>query len=448
MAAGRNRLRSVRVRTTLAAATVFGLALVVASMALLVFLGRALTADIQDKAETRATEIAMAIEAEGPVLLEGEREDEFVQILDETGRVIDSSPNVEGEPALAAPEPGETSRLEFVPFEDGSFLAVAAAAASPQGTQMVIVGRNLDDIAEATGAAAPLLAAGVPLLVLVVAAVTWWITGRALQPVESIRAEVEAISAKGLDRRVPEPATGDEIARLATTMNRMLARLESSQARQRRFVSDAAHELRSPVASIRQHSEVALAHPESTPVGDLAGTVHSENLRVEGLVDDLLLLARLDEGARDGEEQVDLDDIVLAEAARLRAANSLTIDTSGVGAGRVLGRPAELERVIRNLVDNAARHAEAVIALAVSDTGANIVLTVDDDGPGISAADRDRVFDRFVRLDDARARDGGGSGLGLSIVRAVVEAHGGEVSFAEGADGGARVQARLPSAPS
>ena len=247
---------------------------------------------------------------------------------------------------------------------------------------------------------------------------------------------------------MPEPATGDEIARLATTMNRMLARLESSQARQRRFVSDAAHELRSPVASIRQHAEVALAHPESTPIGDLAGTVHAENLRVEGLVDDLLLLARLDEGAREAEEQVDLDDIVLAEAARLRAANLLTIDTSGVGAGRVLGRSAELERVIRNLVDNAARHAEAVIALAVIDTGASIVLTVDDDGPGIPAADRDRVFDRFVRLDDARARDGGGSGLGLSIVRAVVEAHGGEVRFAEGADGGARVHARLPAAPS
>lgn len=448
MATGRSRLRSVRVRTTLAAATVVGLALVVASMALLVFLGRALRADVQDKAETRATEVAMAIEAEGPVLLEGEREDEFVQILDDAGRVLDSSPNVEGEPALAMPEPGEASRLESVPFEDGSFLVVAAAAATPQGSQTVIAGRNLDDIAEATGAAAPLLAAGVPLLVLVVAAVTWWITGRALQPVESIREEVEAISAKGLDRRVPEPATGDEIARLATTMNRMLARLESSQARQRRFVSDAAHELRSPVASIRQHAEVALAHPESTPIGDLAGTVHAENLRVEGLVDDLLLLARLDEGARGGEEQVDLDDIVLAEAARLRAATSLTIDTSGVGAGRVLGRPAELERVIRNLVDNAARHAEAVIALAVTDTGANIVLTVDDDGPGISAADRDRVFDRFVRLDDARARDGGGSGLGLSIVRAVVEAHGGEVRFAEGADGGARVQARLPAARS
>ena len=446
--AGHSRLRSVRVRTTLASATVVGLALVVASVALLVLLGRALTADVHDKAETRASEVAMAIEDGGPILLEGEIDDEFVQILDEAGQVVDSSLNVAGKPALARVQPGETVRLDTVPFEDGSFLVVSAGATAPDGSQIVIVGRNLDDIAEATAAATPLLAAGVPLLVLVVAGVTWWITGRALQPVESIRSEVEAISAAGLDRRVPEPATGDEIARLAATMNRMLARLESSQARQRRFVSDAAHELRSPVATIRQHAEVALAHPEKAMVDDLAGVVHAENLRVEQLVDDLLLLARLDEGGHDGEEQVDLDDVVLAEAARLRGTTSLTVDTTGVGAGRVLGRSTELERVVRNLADNAARHAASVIALAVNDTGTHIELTVDDDGPGISATDRDRVFDRFVRLDGARARDGGGAGLGLSIVRAVAEAHGGDVSFTESPRGGARVEMRLPAASS
>lgn len=445
--AGHSQLRSVRVRTTLASVAVVGLALVVASVALLVLLGRALTADVHDKAETRATEIAMAIEDGGAVLLEGEPEDEFVQIVDESGRVVDSSENVKGEPPLAVVDVGDSLRLDEVPFEDGRFLVVAAAATTPQGRHAVIVGRNMDDIAEATGAAAPLLVAGVPLLVMVVAAVTWWITGRALQPVESIRAEVEAISAAGLDRRVPEPATGDEIARLATTMNHMLARLESSQARQRRFVSDAAHELRSPVASIRQHAEVALAHPREAIVADLAGVVHTENLRVEQLVDDLLLLARLDEGARDGEEQIDLDDLVLAEASRLRTTSSLTVDTTGVGAGRVIGRSAELERVVRNVADNAARHAESVVALAIRDAGTHTVITVDDDGPGIAAADRDRVFDRFVRLDDARARDGGGAGLGLAIVRAVVEAHGGKVSFAESPRGGARVQMRFPSAP-
>ena len=442
----RSRLRSVRVRTTLAAATVVGFALVVASVALILMLGRALMADVQDKAETRANEVAMTIEAGGVPILEGDPEDEFVQVLDPSGRVVDASANVSDEPALTDLAPGETIRLDSVSFEDGSFLVVALEARSPQGTSMVTVGRNLDDIGEATGAAAPLVAAGVPVLVMVVAGVTWWITGRALQPVESIRAEVEAISATGLDRRVPEPTTGDEIARLAVTMNRMLARLESSQARQRRFVSDAAHELRSPVASIRQHTEVALTHPGDTAVGDLADVVHTENLRVEQLVDDLLLLARLDEGEVAGEEQVDLDDVVLAEASRLRATTPLAIDTTGVGAGRVIGRSTELERVVRNLADNAARHAESTIALGLSDDGASVVLTIDDDGPGIDEAHRDKVFDRFVRLDDARARDGGGAGLGLSIVRAIVEAHGGEVSVSKGPRGGARVRARFPSA--
>ena len=443
----RSRLRSVRVRTTLAAATVVGLALVVASVALVLMLGRALTADVQDKAETRAGEVAMSIEAGGAPTLEGDSEDEFVQVLDEAGRVVEASPNVDGEPALTDLAPEETVRLDAVPFEDGSFLVVAVAARSPQGPRTITVGRNLDDIGEATRAVAPLLAAGVPVLVMVVAGVTWWITGRALQPVESIREEVEAISAVGLDRRVPEPASGDEIARLAVTMNRMLARLESSQARQRRFVSDAAHELRSPVASIRQHTEVAMAHPDETPVDDLAGVVHTENLRVEQLVDDLLLLARLDEGEVAGDEQVDLDDIVLAEASRLRATTSLTIDTTGVGAGRVLGRSSELERVVRNLADNAARHAETTIALGVADTGSSVALTIDDDGPGIDESLRDKVFDRFVRLDDARARDEGGAGLGLSIVRAVVDAHGGEVTASKGPRGGARVRASFPSAP-
>jgi signal transduction histidine kinase len=287
----------------------------------------------------------------------------------------------------------------------------------------------------------------VPVLVLVVGSVTWWITGRALGPVESIRAEVESISAIDLHRRVPEPETGDEVARLATTMNRMLSRLEASQARQRRFVSDAAHELRSPVASIRQHVEVAIEHPDHASLGDLAEVVHRENLRVERLVDDLLLLARLDEAAPRAEEQVDLDDLVLAEAARLGAGNALTVETGGISAARVVGSPIELGRVVRNLADNAARHARGTVVFTLRDEGDRVVLTVDDDGPGIEPHDRARVFDRFVRLDDARSRDGGGAGLGLAIVRAVAQAYGGTASVGESRLGGASVEVGLPVAP-
>jgi signal transduction histidine kinase len=437
---------SVRVRTTLAAGLVVGLALIVASVALVVLLGRSLTANVRDGALSRAVEVAAA-DGSGLDLDAGEPDDEFVQVLDADGRVVASSANVAGHPVLARLAIGAEIRLRDVQLDgslEGSAFLVVAVGTSQEGRRSVLVGRSLDDVREATSAVIPLLVVGVPILVLIVGAVTWWITGRALRPVESIRTEVDAISAGGLDRRVPEPPTGDEVARLASTMNAMLGRLESSQARQRRFVSDAAHELRSPVASIRQHSEVAIEHPDAASVGDLARVVHQENLRVEQLVDDLLLLARLDEGADAAWEQVDLDDVVLAEAARLRGSTELTVGTTGVSAARVVGDAAGLERVVRNLGDNAARHAERTVELSVRAGDGWATVGVDDDGAGITPGDRERVFDRFVRLDDARSRDGGGSGLGLAIVRAVVDAHGGEITIGDGDLAGAHVEVRLP----
>ena len=441
---------SVKVRTTLAASLVVGFALVLASAALVILLARSLTANVRDVASSRAEAVVVGLAAGRADLDAGESDDEFVQVIDPDGDVVASSANVAGQPALTTTAPGTETRLDElppgIPVEGAAFLVVAMAGSSPDGDDTVIVGRSLDDVRDATSAVVPLLLVGVPLLVLVIAAVTWWITGRALRPVDSIRAEVETISAGALDRRVPEPDTGDEVARLASTMNRMLGRLESSHVRQRRFVSDAAHELRSPVASIRQHSEVAIAHPEAASVGDLADVVHRENLRVEQLVDDLLLLARLDEGDRATWEQVDLDDLLLAEAARLRASSEVRIGTTGVAPARVLGDPAGLARVIRNLADNAARHAEGLVELAVYDDDGWAVVTVDDDGAGVAVADRGRVFDRFVRLDDARSRDAGGAGLGLAIVRAVVEAHGGQVTIGEGLLKGAHLEVRLPAA--
>jgi signal transduction histidine kinase len=443
----RQRLGSVRVRTTIAASLVVGLALVLASAALVVLLGRSLTSNVRDVALSRAESVVAEFHGGGvPSLDVGESDDEFVQVLDPRRAVVASSSNVSGRPALVHVEDGNETTTSDLPsgtsLEGTTFLVVAVRATAPDGNRSVLVGRSLDDVKEATSAVVPLLAVGVPVLVIIVAGVTWWITGRALRPVESIRDEVESISSSGLDRRVPEPGTDDEVARLAVTMNRMLGRLESSQARQRRFVSDAAHELRSPVASIRQHSEVAIAHPDATSVPELAEVVHGENLRVEGLVDDLLLLARLDEGARSS-EQVDLDDAVLAEAARLRGSTALTIQTA-VTATRVTGDPLELGRMVRNLADNATRHAEHVVALSAEALEGWAVVTVEDDGAGVAVDDRARVFERFVRLDDARSRDKGGAGLGLAIVRAIADAHGGEVVLDEGPLGGARFTVRLP----
>jgi signal transduction histidine kinase len=228
-------------------------------------------------------------------------------------------------------------------------------------------------------------------------------------------------------------------------MNRMLGRLEQAQTSQRRFVSDASHELRSPVTSIRQHAEVALAHPGSTSVQALAQTVLAENLRVQRLVDDLLLLAKVDEYILQLRRQpIDLDDLVFDEAGRLRATGTLRIDTTRVSAGRVAGDLSGLRRVLRNLSDNAASHARTRVEFALSERDGAVVFTVDDDGSGIPENERQRVFERFVRLDDARARHDGGTGLGLAIVAELVSAHGGTVTITESGLGGARVEVILP----
>ncbi|MDO9352815.1 MAG: ATP-binding protein, partial [Solirubrobacteraceae bacterium] len=339
---------------------------------------------------------------------------------------------------------------------------------------LLIAGVDDGTRVEAVGTVTVLLLVAVPLLVAVMALVTWLAVGRALRPVERIRHDTEQVTAAGLGRRIDRPGTGDEIDRLAGTMNRMLDHLEQSDRRQRRFVSDASHELRSPLSALRQSAEVAAAYPASMPATKLAGIVAEESERMAGLVDGLLLLARADEhGLALDRREVDLDDLVLAEARRLRELDhALVVDASGVTACRVSGDAALLARALRNLVDNARRHARTRITLACASRptsgaagtpglegadragGANqaglvggadwVVVSVSDDGAGIPEAERERVFERFVRLDESRARDSGGSGLGLAIVRSIARAHGGEIEIGESAEPGGRVIVKLP----
>lgn len=427
----------VRVRTTLAAVLVVGAGFLVASIALVLFVESSLTSQVRSLAESRVREVAETLEPGG------DPEEEFVQVLDDDGEVVSASTNVEGLDALAVIDPGQETRVTEVPFEEGPFLVRAAHS---DGGLTVVVGRSLDDVTEARGAMIAGLVVGVPLLTALVGFVTWAIVGRALRPVESMREEVERISERELGRRLPEPGGDDEIGRLASTLNRMLGRLEEAQVRQRRFVADASHELRSPVAAIRQHAEVAQAHPERADLVQLAQVVLVEDLRLQALVEDLLLLTRMDEGVRTGpDEQVDLDDLALSEAIRLRAVGRSEVDTRGVGAARVFGSRAQLERAVRNLGDNAARHARTALAIGVVRRDGCAVLTVDDDGPGVPPDDRERIFERFVRLDEGRARSGGGSGLGLAIVREIVRAHGGEVILTDSPLGGLRAEVRLPA---
>ena len=442
----RSRAGTVRVRTTLAALVVVGVALAVGAVVLVAVLRGALTRELEATTRLRATEVAADLEAgtRPDRLAVGDAEDLLVQVLGAHGEVVGSSANVAGLPPVAHLRPGTSARVE-VPFDGDDFLAVAVAASTREGRLTVVVARAVDMVGESTRILTGLLVVGLPALLLVVGATTWKVVGRALAPVAAIRGEVDEISAVALHRRVPDPPGDDEVARLARTMNRMLDRLQRAHARQRRFVADASHELRSPVTSIRQHAEVALAHPDATTSAELARTVLAEDLRIQRLVEDLLLLARADEHALPPRRrQVDLDDLVFEEARQLRGASELQVDVGAVSAARVDGDAAGLRRVLRNLGDNAARHARGRIAFALEVRDGAAILTVDDDGRGIPPAERRRVLERFVRLDDARARDAGGSGLGLAIVAELVAAHGGTVGIATSPLGGARIEVSLP----
>ena len=283
----------------------------------------------------------------------------------------------------------------------------------------------------------------VPVLVIAGGLIAWLLTGRALRPVQGITARVGAISSGNLHERVPEPGTGDEIAELAATMNAMLDRLEVDDRRLRQFVSDASHELRSPVAVLRSEAEVAQRTPERTSVESLADGVLAESARLQQIVEDLLILARGEERQAGSQwAEVDVDDIVLAEAARRR---NVPVDTSAVSAGRILGTPELVGRIVTHLLDNAARHGTGRVEVGLTADAGGVRLWVDDDGPGVPLGDRARIFQRFTRLDDARSRDRGGAGLGLAVVAESVRSLGGRIDVEDAPIGGARFIVRLPT---
>lgn len=413
----------MRLRVTVAAVLVVGAALVGGALILVALLGAVLTDQVCQDARDRAGQLAAS--ADRPPSTPGE----LIQWTDQLDGPRLASP---GAGCVSVEPPGYTEDFVF-------------ASAPVDSDHAVIVGRPLVDVLDSTRFVRRVLVVGVPLMMVVVGGVTWVVTGRVIAPVTAIRREVDSITAAELHRRVPA-VRKDEIGRLATTMNRMLDRLQRSQEIRQRFVSDASHELRSPIAAIRQHAEVAQAHPERTTVEELADTVLDEDLRLQRLVDDLLLLARSDEEpARSPGTPVDLDDLVLATARRLRSATDLAIETEAVSGGQVRGDQSALARLIDNLADNAVQHARSRITFTLAESAGCVVLTVSDDGSGIPSADRARVFDRFVRLDAARTRDSGGTGLGLAIVAAVVARHQGTIRIDTAPAGGATFEVSLPT---
>jgi signal transduction histidine kinase len=253
----------------------------------------------------------------------------------------------------------------------------------------VYVGSSLEPVDDAVNDLVRALSLGGPSLLALVLGLTWFAVGRALRPVEQIRAEVDSISERELHRRVPQPPAHDEIGRLAATMNHMLGRLDDAAARKRRFLADASHELRSPLASMRSQLEVDLAHPDRSDWQTTAAELLDETLHMQRLVDDLLDLAHLDERpvAR-RHDLIDVDEVVLAEVRRTSTRGKVIVDARQVTPAQMTGDPLALGRAIRNLLDNAERHALRAVTVAVVQDGSTIQIVVTDDGPGVADADQ------------------------------------------------------------
>ncbi len=447
----------MRLRATIGALVVVAVAMTAGAALLVVLLRQSLLDGLETSAEQRASDLADQIERSGlPSSLDdtddGEEDDEpddddepedvVIVVRGPDGAVVLTSQPV------AAGLPEDDARGVELHGGDHDYVVAAEEADTDLGEYVVSVAVSQEDADESTAALVPLLAVGLPVVLLVVGATVWVVVGRALAPVERMRREVDQITGARLGTRVEPPGSRDEIHRLAVTMNAMLDRLETSRDRQQRFVSDASHELRSPLAGLRQTAEVSIAHPGALPEGELAQAVLEESLRMQRLVDQMLLLTRADESGGAGPtREVDLDDLALAEVERARRLHpTLGVDGSSIAPGRVLGDRAALAQVTRNLVDNAARHAATRVQVAVGTDATTVWLSVDDDGSGVPEAERERIFERFVRLDEARARDDGGSGLGLAIVREIARAHGGEASVSRAPGGGARFVVHLPAA--
>lgn len=424
-------------------------ALAIGSVALYTVLTLVSFRNLDDSGAATAADVAALVEQgrlPDPIPVTG---NQIVQVVDSRDRVVSASVNADRLTALLLPRELDQAlagaRVE-VPGSrvglDSPLRVLAVDAGTGDARSTVVVAQQFDYIEHSQRILKLTLLAIYPLLLAALALIAWRIMGAALRPVDALRSSADRISGTGQDLRLPVPSTGDEIQALAATLNSMLDRLAASRARQRSFVADAAHELRSPLASMQTQLEIADRLGEGTQASH---DLQEEVLRMSSLVEDLLTLARFDGEALSAEalEPVDLRPIVQEVVGRYDDARvpvvALTPDSS-----LVRGRPQDLRRVLANLVDNAVRHATSLVEVSLSADGPDIVLMISDDGPGIAETDRERAFERFTRLDAARDRDAGGSGLGLAIVRELVDRLGGRVRLERSPLGGLSARVTLP----
>ncbi|WP_420176213.1 sensor histidine kinase [Luteococcus sp. OSA5] len=394
----------------------------------------------------------------GPQSLPGELmlDDGFrAQLLDDKGYVQWTSsshylvPMTEQRPA-----PGQVTQEGAVKWwgpgdrNEHRDLVVAQGLTHRGKNYIAVVATSQEDEHSAVTVTVGLLMACVPLLMLAAGLTSWWVAGRALRPVDVMNARAAHITSTTLDQRVPVPVSEDELQDLAIGLNQMLERLETSQNSQKRFISDASHELRSPVASLSGALEIASAEDRLETWREFAPLMRAEAQRMNLLVQGLLELSRGDDGGLQLRlADTDLDDLASDEATRLRSTGEVEVVTR-IAPARVHADGSKLSQVLRNLCDNAVRHARSTVRITVEATPeGGAVVQVEDDGNGIALEDRERVFERFVRLQESRSRDEGGSGIGLAITEQIVRAHGGTIRADDSELGGARFVMTLPGTP-
>jgi signal transduction histidine kinase len=433
--------RSLALRLTMIATVVLAVGLVAgaAGLAALFFHNRVEAVDANARSETMTvTSLLRSGQLPDPLPAPDEQP-VLAQVVDTDGNVVAATPSASRVVPLL-PLAVLRDRLSGQPFttDESSLgsapLRVTVAQARLHGSQVIVVSAVLyDDVRGTLTAMLRTLVVAVPVVLLAAAIATWLAVRSALRPVDQLRAAADEVAdPRGRTApHLPVPQSGDELARLAETLNRMLARLHRATDQQTTFVADAAHELRSPLASMRAQLDVAL----STPTADaeweeVARGVLIDVDRVARLADDLLLLARLDSGIMPRPTLVDAREV---------------LDLAGAPSW-VEADPRGLRRAFDNLVSNAHRHANSQVEVSAEERGNEFVVIVDDDGDGVAPSDRERVFERWLRLDDARARDDGGAGLGLAIARSVAQSHGGEIILLRSPLGGLRAELRMPLA--
>ena len=450
----------IRLRVTLAFTVAMAVLLVAIGFFLYLRLESQLDESIDNGLRSRAGEVGALARTTEPGLDSRrasliEQDESFAQVLTRDGHVLDSTPQLRGRPVLSS---GELEQAMVSPtFSERSGLPgieavarlLAAPIETPRGELIVVVGSSLGDRNEALDSLATLLLVGGPAALLLASLVGYGAARAALGPVEAMRRRAAAISAAGLDERLPVPPAKDELQRLGQTLNKMLARIEGTLARERRFVDDASHELRTPLALHKTELELALRHGESEE--DLRAAIASGLEEVDRLIqlaEGLLVVARSEEDPHAIEpRRVRVADLFATvgqrfEARAAAAGRSIVID--GGAELSVRGDRLRLEQALTNMVDNALRHGEGEVRIWAAENGQRVELHVGDRGTGFQPEFVPQAFERFSRADTARGP--GGSGLGLAIVETIAHAHGGRAGAGNDSSGGADVWIEIPAA--